>query len=187
MGQATTMPPNHERRRLPLVHAAVGENYWPGFECRSGCVDCCEGGAIPVGEAEFAQVYAYAHEHGIKPHFDETKPRACPWLTPAEERHPDRPNCRVWPARPTICEAFGHHADMACPHGAGPADIPTGPRNRALRALDVPARVLHEVLPPRAVALAWLDTVLEPGRRAARQALERARLEREAAEKERGA
>lgn len=84
-------------RRLPVL---------PSMPCDDGCGECC--GPVPATPAELNAIRAYAKEHAIVP---KLQGLTCPFY--------DGNRCGIYPVRPTLCQAFGHTAELRCHRGYG--------------------------------------------------------------------
>jgi len=108
----------------------------PSMQCDDHCGECC--GLVPVTQTEFRRVERFVAENNIVPveHDDGT----CPLYQSG--------TCTVYPARPLICQLFGHSADplMTCPRGYN-VNLPERDVVRMLSGNGRTTRVLHELLP----------------------------------------
>ena len=96
----------------------------PAVACRPGCRDCCRGPAITPSERDRlaarvslaqGQFIPLANRRGFL--MVSREDHRCPLLGPT--------GCTAYLERPIVCKLFGATsgaADLACPHGCGPAE-----------------------------------------------------------------
>ena len=114
----------------------------PPMQCDKGCGDCCT--LAPCTEREYQQIVSYAREHGIEP---KEQGLQCPFYQEGE--------CKVYPVRPLICQAYGHLEGLECTRGYNVNLI-----GGAARKMDdklrknMPTRHTHEFLGDR-----WFEIV----------------------------
>lgn len=110
-------------RRLPVL---------PAMRCDDGCGACC--GPAPCSPRELEVVRAYVAQHHVEPR---RQGITCPLYLGGR--------CSVYPARPLVCQLFGHVPELKCERGYN-ANAGRSARREWDRAFDrekAPGQVRH--------------------------------------------
>lgn len=110
----------------------IRSNTFPAMRCDHGCGECC--GVVVATKVEADAVKAYAAQNGIEP---KRQGVTCPWFQEGK--------CAVYPARPFVCQAFGHVEAMKCPRGYN-TNITPAREKELMRTVAVEAHASGSVL-----------------------------------------